>query len=228
MVVRTPICLHILRYRCVTDSGRRGVVPSGSSEKTKASGLSSAPNARARATQRRRCSTINATVPKSSTTRRSECVLVLCSSHRSAPICPIRRSRWRTPFTRSRCRHRIAQSSPRRRPITMVSQTSVPQSGSFQASSMISAASLGRGRPRVGRLDRRRLGQRHWVGRNPVPTLCPPECTGQDPVDLPHRPLRQRPTSVRGAASVTDVGPTCPVINPPNLPVAVVAAPKQL
>ena len=47
-----------------------------------------------------------------------------------------------TPAARSRWRHRIAHSSPRQNPVTMVSQIRMAQSGSFHASVRMRAASV--------------------------------------------------------------------------------------
>src|SRR6266508_3227766 len=55
------------------------------------------------------------------------------------------RSRCRTPRMISTCRHRIPHNSPLRWPVTIVSQTSVPQSGFLNASVTILAACSGEG-----------------------------------------------------------------------------------
>jgi hypothetical protein len=143
--VSIPSRSAILRYRCVTDDGLRLVEPSGEFENTNASGDISSPSAAARASHRWRCSVSAATVPGSIVTYLRWWVLVSFSSV-SLPSWAMARRTVTTARPRSTWRHCNAHSSPRRAPLTIVSQTSIPQSGSARNASAIKrAASSGVG-----------------------------------------------------------------------------------
>ena len=132
-------------YCCVTDDGFRLLLPSGSRENTNASGADVASASEQRTSHRARCSVRAVTVLGSTVTCRRWWVLVSFSAI-TVPSWAIARRTVMTARFRSMWRHRSAHSSPRRAPVTIVSQTKNPQCTSIRYASAISrAASSGEG-----------------------------------------------------------------------------------
>src|SRR4051794_8775240 len=127
----------------------------------------------------------------------------------------------RTASSRSRWRRRSAHNYPRRAPVAIASQTSVPHASSFHASLSSAAASFADGGDGLGAGDAGGCALPVGLMEIQRQRTATFHGTREDPVDLPDGRRRQWTTDVRFTAVVALVLGLCLVI---DLPAPLVAA----